>query len=518
MAETNMADVSVIEGNETHPSTDIITPKEPSDENNTNKEYINITNSEEIEKLIYKSINIVRKELCKRPDKEAIFNVLQKRYKLSSGDVGEIFDSLEETGKIFIKITKKGEPSYYVSNQNIQDTAYQPSDININNHTSITDINTDIDINETDKCFLNDSILDNITKQIQDLQKHIHDEIDNVINLVSTKLSNIERKINSKNSDQKSTTHTHNDEISFLREECHVKNSIIKTLSSINKNTEEEWKIVKHGNRPSKISKYNTDVKLANRYNVLPVEESFVEVADESDFTGNVVENRFQNLNSKNKNGRRPLIVTNNFPENDVIINRRKTVPGNTSYSEIVEKGKMTYVFGTSLIKGIRRNEFNYYLKNTHAIFKSYPGATVRELKHNIQFPLHVNTPDNVILHAGCNDISPRRDQEKLTEEEIANEIIDMAQQCRFQGVGTVIISGLICRKGQYCNSRVDKVNELLRKLCREKSFYYIDNSRITQDHLYKDGLHLLESGKVILARNFTYYLNYISDSVSNEF
>ena len=52
----------------------------------------------------------------------------------------------------------------------------------------------------------------------------------------------------------------------------------------------------------------------------------------------------------------------------------------------------------------------------------------------------------------------------------------------------------------------------------REKSFYYIDNSRITQDHLYKDGLHLLESGKVILARNFTYYLNYISDSVSNEF
>ena len=35
-----MVDVSVIEGNETHPSTDITTPKEPSDENNTNKEYI----------------------------------------------------------------------------------------------------------------------------------------------------------------------------------------------------------------------------------------------------------------------------------------------------------------------------------------------------------------------------------------------------------------------------------------------------------------------------------------------
>ena len=71
-------------------------------------------------------------------------------------------------------------------------------------------------------------------------------------------------------------------------------------------------------------------------------------------------------------------------------------------------------------------------------------------------------------------------------------------------------MSGLICRKGQYHNSRVLKVNDYLEKFCFENRFYVIDNSKIKRDHLFRDGLHLLESGKVILANNFIYYLNSI--------
>ena len=33
-------------------------------------------------------------------------------------------------------------------------------------------------------------------------------------------------------------------------------------------------------------------------------------------------------------------------------------------------------------------------------------------------------TPDIVVIHGVCNNISPRQNQEKLTEEEIAKEII----------------------------------------------------------------------------------------------
>ena len=33
----------------------------------------------------------------------------------------------------------------------------------------------------------------------------------------------------------------------------------------------------------------------------------------------------------------------------------------------------------------------------------------------------------------------------------------------------------------------------------------YVDNRNIRMKHLWKDGLHLVESGKVILANNFLY-------------
>ena len=37
---------------------------------------------------------------------------------------------------------------------------------------------------------------------------------------------------------------------------------------------------------------------------------------------------------------------------------------------------------------------------------------------------------------------------------------------------------------------------------------YYIDNRNIKADSLYKDGLHLLHKGKIVLANNFISHLN----------
>ena len=162
------------------------------------------------------------------------------------------------------------------------------------------------------------------------------------------------------------------------------------------------------------------------------------------------------------------------------------------------------------MVKGIRNKEFIFYLERCHVELKSYLGATAKELKHNIQFPIQIDTSDIVVIHAGCNDISPSQNQEKLTEEEIAKEIINIDSCCRDKDVNKTIISGLICRKGRYHNSRVLKVNDYLQKSCFENRFYFIDNSKIKREHLFRDGLHLLESGKVILANNFIYYLNSI--------
>ena len=46
-------------------------------------------------------------------------------------------------------------------------------------------------------------------------------------------------------------------------------------------------------------------------------------------------------------------------------------------------------------------------------------------------------------------------------------------------------------------------------KLCEENCLHYINNNNITIRHLFKDGLHLLESGKCTLANNFIDSLNH---------
>ena len=53
----------------------------------------------DIEKYIYNSITKIRKEKGKRPDKEAIFNEIQKVYGLQPQDVGNIFDELVKLWK-----------------------------------------------------------------------------------------------------------------------------------------------------------------------------------------------------------------------------------------------------------------------------------------------------------------------------------------------------------------------------------------------------------------------------------
>ena len=91
-------------------------------------------------------------------------------------------------------------------------------------------------------------------------------------------------------------------------------------------------------------------------------------------------------------------------------------------------------IFGTSTIKGTRNKEFNFYLERCQAELISYPEATAKELKHKHKriktFPIQIDTPDIVVIHGGCNDISPRQNQKKLTEEEIAKEIISIGSYC----------------------------------------------------------------------------------------
>ena len=47
-----------------------------------------------------------------------------------------------------------------------------------------------------------------------------------------------------------------------------------------------------------------------------------------------------------------------------------------------------------------------------------------------------------------------------------------------------------------------------MKQICEENGYFFIDNSSIEIRDLWKDAIHLLESGKTKLAENFIDFLN----------
>ena len=59
---------------------------------------------------------------------------------------------------------------------------------------------------------------------------------------------------------------------------------------------------------------------------------------------------------------KRPFPVINKFPERNVPLVRSQIRPGNSKYSKSFEFRRKTFIYGTSLVKGIWKNEFNLVL------------------------------------------------------------------------------------------------------------------------------------------------------------
>ena len=171
-------------------------------------------------------------------------------------------------------------------------------------------------------------------------------------------------------------------------------------------------------------------------------------------------------------------------------------MPGNAKYIDAVRFRRKTVILGTSMIKGIQMKGSNSYVKNGYSKLRPFPGATVKQLQHYATLSLLDETPNQVILHGGCNDVSNRN----ASPEQIANYIKDLVEVCRGFGMNEIFVSSLICRKNNYLNEKVARINFLLNLICTEKGFVFIDNRNINIDDLWEDGLHLIEQGKAKLA------------------
>ena len=136
-------------------------------------------------------------------------------------------------------------------------------------------------------------------------------------------------------------------------------------------------------------------------------------------------------------------------------------------------------------------------------------------LLHYLDANLH-STTDTVILHIGVNDL--------LKDMSINNNfttfmknVEHMVQKCRRFGAKLVFLSGVVHTR-RIAWQILNDVHDRLVSLCKRLEINYIENRNIRETHLFKDGLHLLDAGKQILANNLIFNLNnfFMSNGTTN--
>ena len=161
-------------------------------------------------------------------------------------------------------------------------------------------------------------------------------------------------------------------------------------------------------------------------------------------------------------------------------------------------------MFSGSIPKGMRIREFNRYITNATARLESFPGATSIELKHYVIPVLQEESFNSALIHIGIYDVL--KDQSDLQFQSLTRNILKISR-CKEHGIEEIIISPLVVTE------RIDpnllaRVNALLCNMCRENGFCLVNNSNISIGNLFKNKLHLLDSGKTILVNNFIYCIN----------
>jgi hypothetical protein len=154
-------------------------------------------------------------------------------------------------------------------------------------------------------------------------------------------------------------------------------------------------------------------------------------------------------------------------------------------------------ILGDSIIKFIDGNRLN--TENERVYAKSFRGAKTGCM-YSYAIPSLKENPELVILHCGTNDLKKEQDPER-----VAQNIIALASHISKSNLNKpVFVSSLTCRYDEIkLSKKVYIVNSILKVLCQESNFGYVDNSNIKKEHLNLSNLHLNQSGTSILEKIF---------------
>ena len=114
--------------------------------------------------------------------------------------------------------------------------------------------------------------------------------------------------------------------------------------------------------------------------------------------------------------------------------------------------------------------------------------------------------PTVAAIHVGINDLLSN----VKSTNDICKDIIDISLRCRKNNIGMIFISS-IAYSSKVNPASVQQLNCLLFDGCRRNGF----NGTVSEIDLWTDGIHMIESGKRIIANNLINSLNYLLKSVS---
>ena len=149
-----------------------------------------------------------------------------------------------------------------------------------------------------------------------------------------------------------------------------------------------------------------------------------------------------------------------------------KTPSQNCPRSRATE-GPIT-ILGDSMIKMIKPTKLSRSIGEKVNI-KTFPGATIDDMNHYMQ-PTLKKQPKLVVLHVGTNDVQRKEPEEIVTQmESLCQGIVK---------VSNIAISQIIKRKDPVMNTKIDKINSLLAKLCSKFKWQFIRHANIDISNL----------------------------------
>ena len=178
---------------------------------------------------------------------------------------------------------------------------------------------------------------------------------------------------------------------------------------------------------------------------------------------------------------------------------------------QYLEKKEKVVLFTDSILKTLSMGKFNSCINGANVQLKSFPGCKAMQLDHHTIPILQEQYYDAAGIHVGINDLL--NSSSKKSVDEICDDIIKIALRCRSHNIATIFISS-IAYSTKVNLQLIRNLNGLLYNACTKYGFHFVDNGAVSKCDLWKDGIHLLETGKVIIANNFISSINYFLENM----